>query len=62
LLAKTVISGNTTGVAVVGTVISYGDNYILDDMTPLSGSFTPVLGIDRADALLNALPVADDRC
>jgi Right handed beta helix region len=41
-LAKTVISGNTVGVAVVGTVKSYGDNYINDNTTPVSGSLSPV--------------------
>jgi hypothetical protein len=42
-LAKTVISGNATGVALVGgTVKSYGDNYINDNTTPVSGSLTPV--------------------
>jgi hypothetical protein len=41
-LAKTVISGNATGVVVGGTVNSYGDNYIRDNTTPVSGSLTPV--------------------
>jgi hypothetical protein len=41
-LAKTVISGNATGVVVTGTVNSYGDNCIRNKMTPLSGSLTPV--------------------
>jgi HipA-like protein len=41
-LAKTVISGNATGVVVGGTVNSYGDNYIRDNTTPISGSLTPV--------------------
>jgi hypothetical protein len=42
-LAKSVISGNTTGVQVdVGTMYSYGDNYIRDNSTPLTGFFTPV--------------------
>jgi hypothetical protein len=42
-LAKTVISGNATGVtALSGTVNSYGDNYIKDNTTPVSGSLTPV--------------------
>jgi hypothetical protein len=42
-LAKTVISGNPTGVNVSGgTVNSYGDNYIRDNTTPVSGSLTPV--------------------
>jgi hypothetical protein len=44
LLAKTVISGNATGVLVFsGTVKTYGDNYIDDNGTPVSGSLTPVL-------------------
>jgi Right handed beta helix region len=42
-LAKTVISGNATGVLVAGgTVKSYGDNYINDNPTPVSGTLTPV--------------------
>jgi Right handed beta helix region len=41
-LAKNVISGNTTGVGVGGTVFSYGDNYIRDNAFPVSGSLTPV--------------------
>jgi hypothetical protein len=41
-LAKTVISGNATGVYVGGTVMSYGDNYINDNTTPVSGSLTSV--------------------
>jgi hypothetical protein len=42
-LSKTVISGNGTGVSVsLGTVYSYGDNYINDNATPLVGSLTPV--------------------
>jgi hypothetical protein len=41
-LAKTVISGNATGVLVAGTVNSYGDNYIRDNTTPVTGSLTPV--------------------
>jgi hypothetical protein len=42
-LAKSVISGNQTGVTVGGTVISYGDNYINDNTTPvMSGSLSPV--------------------
>jgi hypothetical protein len=45
-LAKNVISGNGTGVIVSGsgTVRSYGDNYINDNGTPVSGpgSLTPV--------------------
>jgi hypothetical protein len=42
-LAKTVVSGNPTGVFVIGTVNSYGDNYINDNMTPVSGgTLTPV--------------------
>jgi hypothetical protein len=44
LLAKTVISGNGTGVNVTaGTVKSYGDNYIKDNsLIPASGPLTPV--------------------
>jgi hypothetical protein len=42
-LAKTVISGNDTGVNVAGgTVFSYGDNYINNNGTPVSGSLMPV--------------------
>jgi hypothetical protein len=43
-LAKTVISGNQVGVQLAtGTVKSYGDNYINDNGTPVSGgSLTPV--------------------
>jgi hypothetical protein len=47
-LAKSVISGNQTGVlfsgaGVFGTVNSYGDNYIRDNTTPVNGSsLTPV--------------------
>jgi hypothetical protein len=42
-LAKTVISGNGTGVySRGGTVNSYGDNYINDNATSLVGSLTPV--------------------
>jgi hypothetical protein len=41
-LAKNVISGNGTGVLAGGTVNSYGDNYIKDNMTPVSGSLTSV--------------------
>src|SRR5262249_35303789 len=42
-LAKTVISGNTTGVRTFGTVYSsYGDNYINDNMNPVQGNLTPV--------------------
>jgi hypothetical protein len=41
-LAKSVISGNVTGVAVGGPVFSYGDNYIKNNGTPVSGSLTPV--------------------
>jgi Periplasmic copper-binding protein (NosD) len=42
-LAKNVISGNPSGVNVAGgTVVSYGDNYINDNTTPVSGSLTPV--------------------
>ena len=41
LLAKTVISGNVTGVAIFGgRVFSYGDNYIRDNGTPVTGSLT----------------------
>jgi hypothetical protein len=39
-LAKTVISGNATGVG--GTVTSYGDNCIRDNTTPVMGTLTPV--------------------
>jgi hypothetical protein len=44
-LAKTVISGNQVGVELAtGTVKSYGDNYLNDNMTPVSGgSLTPVM-------------------
>jgi hypothetical protein len=41
-LAKSVISGNMTGVFLIGTVNSYGDNYIRDNGTPVVGSLTPV--------------------
>jgi hypothetical protein len=42
-LAKTVISGNPTGVAAFGTVNSYGDNYIRDNGTPVAnGTLTSV--------------------
>jgi hypothetical protein len=42
-LAKTVISGNFTGVVVgSGTVKSYGDNYINDNKLPVQGPLTPV--------------------
>jgi Right handed beta helix region len=42
-LAKTVISGNGTGVySRGGTVNSYGDNYINDNAIPVLGSLTPV--------------------
>jgi hypothetical protein len=42
-LAKTVISGNGTGVYSRGaTVNSYGDNYINDNAIPVLGSLTPV--------------------
>jgi hypothetical protein len=43
-LAKSVISGNTNGVNVGGPVNSYGDNYIRDNGTPVTGggSFTTV--------------------
>jgi hypothetical protein len=40
-LAKSVISGNGTGVdATFGK--SYGDNYLNDNTTPVLGSLTPV--------------------
>jgi hypothetical protein len=44
-LAKTVISGNSTGVSVMsgGTIKSYGDNYINDNGTPVSGTLTPAM-------------------
>jgi hypothetical protein len=42
-LAKSVISGSGAGVAVYATVLSYGDNYINDNTTPVfNGSLTPV--------------------
>jgi hypothetical protein len=41
-LAKTVISGNKTGVFTFGLVNSYGDNYINDNTTPVLGNLTPV--------------------
>jgi hypothetical protein len=42
-LAKSVISGNGTGVFVAGIVNSYGDNYIRSNTTPVSGGvLTPV--------------------
>jgi hypothetical protein len=42
-LAKSVISGNTQGINIGGTVNSYGDNYIRDNTTPVTGgSLTPV--------------------
>jgi hypothetical protein len=43
-LAKSVISGNANGVALVGgTVKSYGDNYINNNITPVfGGSLAPV--------------------
>jgi Right handed beta helix region len=41
-LAKSVISGNATGVNVGGTVNSYGDNDIRDNGTPVQGILTPV--------------------
>jgi hypothetical protein len=41
-LAKTMISGNALGVFIGGTLNSYGDNYINDNGTPVSGSLTPV--------------------
>jgi hypothetical protein len=42
-LAKTVISGNGTGVySGRGTVNSYGDNYINDNAVPVLGSLMPV--------------------
>jgi hypothetical protein len=44
-LAKTVISGNVSGVVTIGGIVnSYGDNYIRDNVTPVSGgSLTPVM-------------------
>jgi Right handed beta helix region len=39
-LAKSVISGNFIGVN--GTVNTYGDNYIRDNVTPVNGTLTPV--------------------
>jgi hypothetical protein len=41
-LAKSVVSGNTTGVFVGAMVNSYGDNYINNNGTPVSGSLTSV--------------------
>jgi hypothetical protein len=42
-LSKTAISGNTIGVNLMGTVNTYGDNYIRNNTTPVSGgSLTPV--------------------
>jgi hypothetical protein len=42
-LSETVISGNAAGIAVEGTVRSYGDNYINDNTIPVNGgSLTPV--------------------
>ena len=41
-LAKNVISGNSIGVSVGGTVNSYGDNYIRNNGTPVGGTLTPV--------------------
>jgi hypothetical protein len=41
-LSKSVISGNGVGVVVGGTVNSYGDNYIKDNPTPVTGTLTPV--------------------
>jgi hypothetical protein len=42
-LAKTVISGNQTGVNVSGGFVdSYGDNYIANNATPVMGSLTSV--------------------
>jgi Right handed beta helix region len=42
-LAKTMISGNLTGVLVNSFIVnSYGDNYIKDNMTPVLGILTPV--------------------
>jgi hypothetical protein len=43
-LSKTVISNSTIGINVLGTVESYGDNYISDNFTPVSpiGTLTPV--------------------
>jgi hypothetical protein len=39
-LAKSVISGNFNGVN--GTANTYGDNYIRDNVTPATGTLTPV--------------------
>jgi hypothetical protein len=46
-LAKTVISGNSTGVRVTGASVvnSYGDNYIADNATPVMGGLTPVTSL-----------------
>jgi hypothetical protein len=42
-LAKSVISGNPTGVFVGGAIVrSYGDNYIADNVQPVTGNLTPV--------------------
>jgi hypothetical protein len=43
-LSNSVISGNGTGVnvSVTGTVNSYGDNFIRNNTTPVSGTLTPV--------------------
>jgi hypothetical protein len=43
-LAKNVISGNALGVNVAGTVKSYGDNYINDNGTPVSGGGLTLVG------------------
>jgi hypothetical protein len=41
-IAKTLISGNVVGIALGGTVNIYGDNYMRDNTTPVSGgSLTP---------------------
>jgi hypothetical protein len=46
-LAKNVISGNGTGVNVggVGGVLSYGDNYINNNTTPVSGGTLTLVGM-----------------
>jgi hypothetical protein len=41
-LAKTVISGNVTGLVVAGTVNSYGDNHINDPIIIANGILMPV--------------------
>jgi hypothetical protein len=42
-LAKNVISGNATGVNVAATAYSYGDNYIIDNTIPVTGSLMSVM-------------------